>query len=96
MCRIVKVSALCEEETMPGRASCGQAFALLSAAALAVLVGSPGAASADGGRPQVNPDERAAAMIRPTVMYLAAEAYGRVRLPSDRTLPNFDEGLNWP
>ncbi len=35
-------------------------------------------------------------MIRPAIMYLAAEAYGRVRLPSDRTLPNFDEGLNWP
>ena len=35
-------------------------------------------------------------MIRPAIMYLAAEAYGRVRLPSDRTLPDFDEGLNMP
>ena len=81
---------------MSRAASRCRAFALLSAAALATLAGYPGAASADGGRPLVNPDERAAALIRPAVMYLAAEAYGRVRLPSNRRLPGFDEGLTMP
>jgi serine protease Do len=77
-------------------ARCGRALALLSAAALAVLVGSPGAASADNGRPQVNPEERAAALIRPAVMYLAAETYGRVWLPGGRMLSHFGEGSNMP
>ncbi len=90
---------------MPRRASlpgkrpvrrCGRAFALLSAAALAVLVGSPGIASADSGRPQVNPEERAAAMIRPAVMFLAGQTSGQVRLPSGQILSHLGEGLNTP
>ncbi len=35
-------------------------------------------------------------MIRPAVMYLAAAASGRVLLPSDRALPNFDEASDLP
>jgi predicted RNA-binding Zn-ribbon protein involved in translation (DUF1610 family) len=75
---------------------CGRAFALLSGAALAVLVGSPGIASADDGRPQVNPEERAAAMIRPAVMYLAGQGYGQVRLPNGQILSQFGAGSNMP
>ncbi len=64
-------------------------FAFLSAVALAMLVGSPGTAIADDGRPQANPEERAAAMIRPAVMYLVAETYGWVRLPGGELLRHF-------
>lgn len=70
-------------------------FALLSAAAL-LLVGSAAIASADGGRPQANPEEKAAAMIRPAVMHLGAQAYGQVRLPSGQMLSLFGEGSNIP
>jgi serine protease Do len=89
---------------MPGRASPPQArsvprrgrvFALLSAAAFAVLAGSP-AASADGGRPRANPEEVAAARIRPAVMYLAAQTYGQVRLPTGQILSHFGEGTATP
>ncbi len=81
---------------MPGRARRGRVFALLSAAALAVLVGSPGIAAANDGRPQVNPEERAAAMIRPAVMYLAGQGYGQVRLPNGQILSQFGPGSNMP
>lgn len=81
---------------MARRARWGRAFAVLSAAALAVLVGLPGSASADGGRPQVNPQERAAAMIRPAVIYLAGQTYGQVRLPSGQMLSQFGGGSNFP
>ncbi len=81
---------------MARRARWGRALALLSAGALAVLVGSPGTGSADGGRPQVNPQERAAAMIRPAVMYLAGQTYGQVRLPSGQMLSQFGEGSTFP
>jgi hypothetical protein len=70
--------------------------ALVSAAALAMLIGSPGIASADGGRPQANPEERAAAMIRPAVMYVAAQAYGQVRLPNGQVLSQFGLGSTFP
>lgn len=73
-----------------------RAFALASAAALGMLVGAPGIASADGGRPQANPDERAAAMIRPAVMYLTGQGYGLVRLPNGQVLSQFGEGSNMP
>ncbi|MGO9386260.1 MAG: trypsin-like peptidase domain-containing protein [Mycobacterium sp.] len=79
---------------MPRRG--GRAFALLSAAALAVLVGSPGIAFADDGRPQVNPEERAAAMIRPAVMYLVGQGHGQVRLPDGQILSQFGAGSNMP
>jgi serine protease Do len=81
---------------MPRRARCGRAFASLVAAALMMLVPAPGAASADGGRPQVNPEERAAAMIRPAVMYLAGKTYGQVRLPSGQMLSQFGAGSTFP
>ena len=81
---------------MPRRARCGRAFASLLAAALMVMVTAAGTAAADGGRPQVNPEERAAAMIRPAVMYLAGQAYGQVRLPSGQTLSQFGAGSTFP
>ena len=70
-------------------------FALLAATALAVLGGCP-AASADRGRPQPNPEELAAARIRPAVMYLAAETYGVVRLPTGQTLSQYGVGIGMP
>lgn len=79
-----------------GGAARRRAFVLLSAAALAVLVGSPGTAAADDGRPQANLEERAAAMIRPAVVYLAAQSYGEVRLPDGQILSQFGAGSNMP
>lgn len=78
------------------RSCCVRTFVLLIAAALAVLAGSPGIASADGGRPQANPEQRAAAMIRPAVLYLAAQAHGQVRLPDGQLLSLFGEGSGIP
>jgi serine protease Do len=80
---------------MPGRARCGRAFASLLAASLMVLVAGSGTASADG-RPQANPEERAAAMIRPAVMYLAGQTYGQVRLPGGQMLSQFGVGSTLP
>ncbi|BBX57333.1 hypothetical protein MSHO_26780 [Mycobacterium shottsii] len=59
----------------------GRIFALLAVTAL-LVAGSPGSAYADDGRPQANPEERAAALIRPAVMYIVIGAYGWVRLPT--------------
>ncbi len=81
---------------MPGRARRGRALASLAAAALAVSLGAPGIAVADRGRPQVNPEERAAAMIRPAVMYLAGQSYGAVRLPDGQLLSQFGPGTTMP
>ncbi|WP_066907010.1 trypsin-like peptidase domain-containing protein [Mycobacterium interjectum] len=81
---------------MPGHARRGPVFASLAAAAIAVSVGSPGIAAADGGRPQVNPEEKAAAMIRPAVMYLAGQSYGAVRLPDGQILSQFGPGTTMP
>ncbi len=53
-------------------------------------------ASADGGRPQSNPEERAAALIRPAVMVLGAQTYGLVKLPDGKTLSLFGEGSSAP
>ncbi|KZS61497.1 trypsin [Mycobacterium kansasii] len=75
---------------------CVRTFVLLIAAALALLAGSPGIAFADGGRPQANPEQRAAAMIRPAVMYLAAQAHGQVRLPDGQLLSALGEGSGIP
>jgi len=75
-------------------AGCGRA--LVPAALVAALVGSPGIASADSSRPQANPEERAAAMIRPAVMYLAGQGYGGVRLPNGEVLSQFGQGTNMP
>ncbi len=80
---------------MPKRAGCGRALAVMSAAVLAMLVGAPGIATANG-YPQANPEERAAAMIRPAVMYLGGQGYGGVRLPNGQTLSQFGQGTNMP
>jgi serine protease Do len=74
----------------------GRVLASLSVAVLAVLVAPAGIASAEGGRPQVNPQERAAALIRPAVMYLSGQTYGQVRLPDGQLLSQFGEGSNIP
>ncbi len=74
----------------------GRVFASLSAVALALVLAPPGIASADGGRPQANPQERAAALIRPAVMFLSGQAYGQVRLPDGQLLTQFGEGSNIP
>ena len=68
----------------------------LSAAALMLAAGPPGTAAADSGRPQVKPEERAAALIRPSIMYLAGEGYGLVRLPSGEILSQFGRGSSMP
>jgi serine protease Do len=81
---------------MPRRARCGRAFASLLAFAIMVPVTVPGTAAADGARPQVNPEERAAAMIRPAVMYLAGQTYGQVRLPGGQLLSQFGAGSTFP
>jgi tetratricopeptide (TPR) repeat protein len=81
---------------MPGHARYGRASALLAAAALTALLGSPGIAAADDGRPRVTPEERAAAMIRPAVMYLAGQSYGAVRLPDGQILSQFGPGTTMP
>ncbi|MEE6175463.1 trypsin-like peptidase domain-containing protein [Mycobacterium sp. 050134] len=81
---------------MPTRAGCGRALALVAAAAMGLLVGCPGIASADDGQPQANPEERAAAMVRPAVMYLGGQGYGGVRLPNGQILSQFGQGTNMP
>ncbi|WP_231983699.1 trypsin-like peptidase domain-containing protein [Mycobacterium sp. E2733] len=73
----------------------GRTFASL-AAALMLLAGPAGMAAADNGRPQAKPEERAAALIRPSVMYLAAEGYGLVRLPNGEVLSQFGRGSSMP
>lgn len=67
-----------------------------SAAALTLWAGAPGIAAADSGRPQAKPEERAAALIRPAIMYLAGEGYGLVRLPSGEVLSQFGRGSSMP
>lgn len=68
----------------------------LAVAALVLSVSWPATAVADGGRPQGNAAQIAAARIRPAVMFLGAEAYGMVRLPDGKTLSFFGEGTNAP
>ncbi|OBB95753.1 trypsin-like peptidase domain-containing protein [Mycobacterium sp. 852002-30065_SCH5024008] len=68
----------------------------LPAAALMLLAGPAGMAAADNGRPQAKPEERAAALIRPSIMYLAGEGYGLVRLPSGEVLSQFGRGSSMP
>ncbi len=74
----------------------GRVLAALFAATLAVMSAPPGIAFAGGGRPQANPQERAAALIRPAVMFLSGQAYGQVRLPDGQLLTQFGEGSNIP
>ncbi|BBZ45919.1 trypsin-like peptidase domain-containing protein [Mycobacterium parmense] len=81
---------------MPRRARCGRAIGLVSSAVLAMSVGTPGVAAADDGRPRANPAEKAAALIRPAVMYLAGQGYGTVRLPDGQVLSQFGPGSSMP
>ncbi|WP_232011154.1 trypsin-like peptidase domain-containing protein [Mycobacterium shigaense] len=73
-----------------------RAFALLFSVLLAMWVAPAGIARADDGRPQVNPEEEAAAMIRPAVVYLAGLGSGLVRLPGGQVLSEFGRGSNMP
>ncbi|WP_094360094.1 trypsin-like peptidase domain-containing protein [Mycobacterium marinum] len=73
----------------------GRIFALLAVAAL-LVAGSPGIAYADDGRPQANPEERAAALIRPAVMYIVIGAYGWVRLPTGQRLSHYGDNPTKP
>ncbi|ASL15142.1 trypsin-like serine protease [Mycobacterium intracellulare subsp. chimaera] len=66
------------------------------AAALIVLAAPPGMAFADSGRQQAKPEERAAELIRPSVMYLAGQSSGLVRLPSGEILSQFGRGSSMP
>ncbi|OBF59616.1 trypsin [Mycobacterium sp. 852002-53434_SCH5985345] len=68
----------------------------LPAAALMLLAGPAGMAAADSGRPQAKPEERAAALIRPSIMYLAGEGYGLVRLPNGEVMSQFGRGTSMP
>lgn len=68
----------------------------LSAAALMLWAGAPGMAAADSGRPQAKPEERAAALIRPSIMYLTGESHGVVRLPNGEVLSQFGRGSSMP
>ena len=61
-----------------------------------LFAGPPGKASADGRRPPAKPEERAAALIRPSVMYVAGESYGLVRLPNGDILSQFGRGSSMP
>lgn len=69
---------------------------VLLAAALMLLAEPPGAAFADNGHQQAKPEERAADLIRPSVMYLAGEGYGLVRLPNGEILSQFGRGSSMP
>ena len=75
--------------------ACAAILALRLRLLLRCWPGAP-AASADGGRPQANPEELAAARIRPAVMYLAAETYGVVRLPTGQLLSQYGVGIGMP
>lgn len=68
----------------------------LSAAALMLLAEPPGVAFADTGSQQAKPEERAADLVRPSVMYLAGEGYGLVRLPNGEVLSQFGRGSSMP
>ncbi len=69
---------------------------VLLPAALMLLAAPPGMAFADNGRQQAKPEERAADLIRPSVMYLAGEGYGLVRLPNGEVLSQFGRGSSMP
>jgi predicted RNA-binding Zn-ribbon protein involved in translation (DUF1610 family) len=69
---------------------------VLLSAALMLLAAPAGTAFADNGRQQAKPEERAADLIRPSVMYLAGEGYGLVRLPNGEVLSQFGRGSSMP
>lgn len=69
---------------------------MLLTAALMLLAAPPGTAFADSGGQQARPDERAAGLIRPSVMRLAGEGYGLVRLPNGEILSQFGRGTSMP
>lgn len=61
-----------------------------------MLLAEPGVAFADTGRQQAKPEEQAADLIRPSVMYLVGEGYGLVRLPNGEVLSQFGRGSDMP
>ncbi|MDD4867611.1 MAG: serine protease [Mycobacterium sp.] len=69
---------------------------MAAAVALMLWAGTSAVAAADAGRPQAKPDERAAALIRPSIMYLAGEGHGLVRLPDGAVLSQFGRGSTMP
>lgn len=69
---------------------------VLLAAVLMLLAEPPGSAFADNERQQAKPEERAADLIRPSVMYLAGEGYGLVRLANGEVLSQFGRGSSMP
>lgn len=69
---------------------------VLFAAALMLLAEPPGMSLADDGHQQAKPEERAADLIRPAVMYLVGEGYGLVRLPNGEILSQFGRGTSMP
>lgn len=82
---------------MPAFAHRVRAWMGVSAAAFLLVAGPPvGMAAADDGRPQAKPEERAAALIRPSVMLLAAESSALVRLPNGEILSQFGPGSAIP
>jgi len=81
---------------MPGFARWFRGLVVLFVTALMLLAVPPGVAFADSGRQQAKPEERAAALIRPSVMYLTGEGYGLVRLPNGEILSQFGRGSSMP
>lgn len=67
-----------------------------SLVAALTLASPPGMAVADSGRPDAKPEERAAALIRPAITYLAGQSYGLVRLPNGEILSQFGRGTRMP
>lgn len=69
--------------------------AMLCALPMALLIGSPGTALSDTAppeQPQANPEEMAAALIRPAVTYLDAAAKGWIRLPDGKVVGPYETG----
>lgn len=82
--------------TRPRFARWFRTVASLCAAAPMLMAVPPAPAFADTGLQQTKPEERAAALIRPSVMYLAGEGYGLVRLPDGELLSQFGRGASMP
>ncbi|WP_406815416.1 trypsin-like peptidase domain-containing protein [Mycobacterium sp. M23085] len=73
-----------------------RALAVCFAATLILLAEPPGTAFADNESQQAKLEERAADLIRPSVMYLAGEGNGQVRLPNGEVLSQFGRGSSMP
>lgn len=69
---------------------------VLLAVVFMLLAEPPCMAFADSGRQHAKPEERAADLIRPSVMYFVGEGYGLVRLPNGEILSQFGRGSSMP